>query len=97
MMSSVKLVNNGITASLRRIQSEMDKVPQQAYNFWVKNTPKDTGNARRKTRLKKDTIEANYAYAERLDTGWSKQAPDGMSKPTEQFVKDRIDKILGRK
>ena len=91
---SVKLINNGMTASLRRIQSELDRVPQQAYDFWVKTTPKKTGNARRSTRLKGNEIQANYAYANRLDEGWSKQAPDGMSKPTEQFIKQRTDKIL---
>jgi uncharacterized damage-inducible protein DinB len=91
---SVKLVNNGMTASLRRIQSELDRLPQQAYDFWVKATPKDTGNARRLTALKKNEIQANYAYAQRLDEGWSKQAPNGMSQPTEQFIKQRTDKIL---
>ena len=91
---SVKLVNNGMTASLRRIQSELDRLPQQAYDFWVKATPKDTGNARRQTALKKNEIQANYAYAKRLDEGWSKQAPNGMSQPTEQFIKQRTDKIL---
>jgi hypothetical protein len=89
-----KLVNNGITASLRRIQSELDKVPQEAYNFWVKGTPKKTGNARRQTKLKGDEIQARYAYATKLDDGWSKQAPDGMSKPTEKFIKGRVDKIM---
>ena len=91
---SVKLVNNGMTASLRRIQSELDKLPQQAYDFWVKTTPKDTGNARRSTKLKGNEIQANYAYAKRLDEGWSKQAPNGMSQPTETFIKQRTDKIL---
>lgn len=91
---SVKLVNDGITASLRRIQSELDKVPQQMYDFWVKTTPKDTGRARRSTRLKGNEIQANYPYAQRLDQGWSKQAPDGMSKPTEKFVSDRLKKIM---
>ena len=85
-----------MTADLRRKQSELSKLPAEAYNFWVKHTPKKTGNARRRTSLKKDTIEARYPYAERLDDGWSKQAPDGMSKPTEQFIQDRLKKILGR-
>jgi hypothetical protein len=90
----IKLVNDGITSSLRRIQSELDKVPQEAYNFWVKGTPKKTGNARRQTKLKGDEIQARYAYATKLDEGWSKQAPDGMSKPTSQFIKGRVDKIM---
>jgi hypothetical protein len=83
-----------MTASLRRIQSQMDKIPQQAYDFFVKVTPKQTGNARRKTVLKKDEIQARYPYAERLDQGWSKQAPDGMSKPTEKFIADRLKQIM---
>ena len=89
-----KLVNNGITSSLRRIQSELDKVPQQAYDVWVKGTPKKTGNARRSTQLKGDVIQARYAYATKLDEGWSRQAPDGMSKPTEKFIKARLKQIL---
>lgn len=89
-----KLVNNGITSSLRRIQSELDKVPQQAYDVWVKGTPKKTGNARRSTVLKGDEIQARYAYATKLDDGWSRQAPDGMSKPTEKFIKSRLKQIM---
>jgi hypothetical protein len=93
-MMSVKLTKNAITASVRRIQSLLDKIPQQAYNHWVTITPKDTGNARRRTKLKGNEIQANYAYAERLDTGWSKQAPDGMSKPTEKFIAQRLKQII---
>lgn len=90
----IKLVNNGITASLRRIQSQLDKLPQEAYNFWVRGTPKDTGRARRSTKLKGNEIQARYPYAERLDTGWSKQAPDGMSEPTGKFIEARLKKIM---
>ncbi len=84
-----------MTASLRRVQSDMDKLPAQAYDFWVKTTPKDTGNARRRTKLQnKRIINADYPYAVPLDNGWSKQAPKGMSEPTEQFIKDRLKNIL---
>jgi hypothetical protein len=61
---------------------------------FVSVTPKDTGNARRQTRLSGNTIEANYSYAGALDKGWSKQAPQGMTKPTERFIKNRLDKIM---
>lgn len=92
---TVRKVNDVMTASLRRIQSDMDKLPAQAYNFWVKATPKDTGNARRKTKLEnKKVINADYPYAVPLDKGWSKQAPKGMSAPTEKFIKDRLKTIL---
>lgn len=92
---SVKKINDGITASARKIQSELAKLPAQAYNFFVKATPKKTGNARRRTSLQKNqVINANYPYAQRLDNGWSKQAPDGMTKPTDKFIKGRLKQII---
>lgn len=91
----IKKVNDGVTASLRRVQSELDRLPAQAYNYFVRITPKDTGNARRSTRLTNNkVIEANYPYAQPLDRGWSRQAPQGMTKPTEQFVKAQLSKII---
>lgn len=91
----IKITKNSLTPSLRKIQSDLDKLPAQAYNFFVKITPKDTGNARRKTKLSRNkTIEANYPYAKPLDEGWSKQAPQGMTQPTEQFIKAQLRKIL---
>jgi hypothetical protein len=89
--------------SLKRIQNKLNKVPQEAYKEFVKNTPIKTGNARRNTKLKGKTIEANYQYAQVLDKGrhmtnrgmrGSDQAPEGMSKPTQEFIQKRITKIL---
>lgn len=90
----VRLINDGMTASLRRQQSQLDRLPAEAYNFFVKTTPKRTGNARRKTQLRKNEIQANYPYAQRLDEGWSKQAPDGMTEPTSKYIAARLDKII---
>lgn len=80
--------------SLKKIQSELDKLPREIYNFWVNITPKDTGNARNKTKLQGKVIHAKYPYAERLDQGWSKQASDGMTKPTEREIQRRVNKII---
>lgn len=66
---------------------------KKAYDHFKKITPIDSGNARRKTKLSHDTIYANYAYAQRLDQGWSKQAPDGMSNPTIEYLKSEIEKL----
>lgn len=76
------------------------KVPRaildDGYDFFVKTTPVDTGNARRST--EKDVINykitADYPYAERLDKGWSKQAPDGMVQPTIDHISKRINQYL---
>ena len=83
-----------MTNSLKRIQKKLNQVPKEAYKEFVQETPIRSGNARRKTRLQGKTINANYAYAKRLDEGYSKQAPEGMSKPTEDFIKQRVAAIL---
>jgi hypothetical protein len=95
-----------MSASLKRIQRKLDKVPKEAYKEFVKNTPVKTGNARRNTKLRGNTIEANYQYAQVLDKGrhmtprglrGSEQAPQGMSKPTEEFIQKRITQIIKAK
>jgi hypothetical protein len=90
-------VRDNITTSLKKKIAQLDKVPDQAFTFFRAHTPIKTGNARKRTILKKDTIVAAYPYAERLDNGSSRQAPDGMSKPTEAFVQKTTDKIMKRK
>ena len=91
---TVKLTKDTITPSIARIKSDLRDLPRQAYDYWVMTTPKRSGNARRRTRLRQDTIESNYPYAQRLDEGWSKQAPKGMSDPTTQYINRRVRDIL---
>lgn len=74
-------------------QTKSTKLAQEAYKYFRGVTPIKTGNARRNTHLVGDTIEADYPYAQRLDNGYSKQAPSGMVKPTDKFVQDYIKKI----
>lgn len=86
-------INKRIDQLTTQLQTE--KLARAAYKYFRDHTPiapKNGGNARRNTHLVGDTIEADYRYAQRLDTGWSKQAPAGMTKPTEQFIKDWIAK-----
>jgi hypothetical protein len=91
---SVTLKVNTITSSLKRVQKKLLQVPKEAYQEFVDETPIRSGNARRKTRLQGKTINANYPYAKRLDEGYSKQSPQGMTKPTEDFIKKRVAAIL---
>lgn len=81
---------------IRRIE-ELEKnfhkdLPQHAYEFFKKTTPIKSGNARNRTELKNNEIHGSYPYAERLDNGYSKQAPQGMTAPTleeiSKFVKN---------
>lgn len=81
---------------LKKVSQQLSRVPQEAYNHFVSITPVDTGNARRSTSLQGRTINANYPYAKRLDNGWSKQSPKGMTKPTMDFIRKRIRQILGK-
>lgn len=90
---------------LRQVQTQLANVPLEAYQYFRRITPIDTGNARRNTTLQGRTIHARYNYAEVLDKGrhmtgsgmrGSKQAPQGMSKPTEQFIRNRVRQITGK-
>lgn len=85
-----------MSADLQRIKREIDAVPAQAYDYFVGVTPVQSGNARRNTKLSGGRIQARYPYADRLDNGYSRQAPRGMIEPTGKFVQQLVKKILGR-
>lgn len=94
---SVKITHNRITPSLGKIRVKMDKLPKQAFLHWKKITPKKTGNAKRRTKLNKNVIDANYNYAVPLDQGRSKQAPRGMLEPTLKYIKTLLKRKILRK
>jgi hypothetical protein len=91
-MKFVQKTNN-IKRRLRKIEREFPKIRSEAAKEFKDITPKDTGNARRNTTLKGNEIQANYPYANRLNQGWSKQAPDGMTKATIEFIRRLIRRI----
>ena len=93
---TVRLVKNKIKPSLGKIEAKFQTLPQKAFLFWKKITPKRSGNAKKRTVLKKNIILARYPYAERLDNGWSKQAPKGMFDPTVKHIR-KISKRFLRK
>lgn len=72
------------------------KVAAVGYRVFWANTPVKTGNARRRTKLVGSHIDAKYPYALRLDRGWSKQSPKGMTTPAVRAIRNYIKKILGR-
>jgi hypothetical protein len=103
MKFNVRKTKDSITASVIRQAGEMRKVPAQAHNFFVKATPVDTGNARSRTKLTRNTIRADYNYAKVLDKGrhstprgmrGSRQAPQGMTRPTAKFIERLIRQKL---
>lgn len=91
------MAKGAIEQRLEEIQKRSDakEVAKFAYDVWVKYTPKRSGNAQRNTKLVNEEIRADYAYALRLDQGWSKQNGGvGMSKPTLDAVQQYIDKKI---
>lgn len=81
---------------MKELQALPDKTVAKAGAYFKSVTPKRTGNARSKTRIKDKKIEANYAYAGRLDEGWSNQAPKGMTEPTLTYIEAELNRAIGR-
>lgn len=81
----------GLEQRLQRIRQFADNLPADMHREFVATTPIDTGNARRSTELRGNEIQANYPYAVRLEKdSWSRQAPNGMSEPTIDWVRQQI-------
>ena len=87
----IRLKTNRIRPHLQKVDRRLSKVAPEAHKFFVSETPIRTGKARRKTRLQGKIIKADYPYAKRLDEGWSKQSPKGMTEPTS----NELDKLVG--
>ena len=93
---AIKQTRNSMSMSLGRISRRMNPIVQKTAEYWVAKTPIRTGNARSSTRLSGNTIYADYEYAVPLDRGHSKQAPRGMSEPTQRYF-DRLVRQAVRK
>jgi len=86
-----------IIKQINELERALDpnNLAREAYDYFRNITPiaeVNGGNARRNTNLRGNEIQARYPYAQRLDEGWSKQAPQGMTKPTEKFIQEYIKK-----
>lgn len=86
-------LTGSIAGDLSRVKQELAAYPQRALTQFREFTPVRSGNARRRTTLRQDVILAQYPYAQRLDQGWSRQAPDGMTKPMQQWQQKEIRRI----
>lgn len=97
-------IENNISGMIRRIQKKLDNLPGEAYRVFYDKTPVRTGWAKQNTKLvNRNTIVANYNYAEVLDRGrhrtgrgmrGSTQAPRGMSAPTIEYLRGRFSQII---
>lgn len=71
-----------------------DTLPKLAADTFRKKTPIRTGNARRKTQLQGNKVRAKYPYATELEKGRSRQAREGMAKPTTDVLNKYLKKEL---
>lgn len=103
---SIQIKKNLIPNITRKINLALNRFPAEVHQQFVRATPIDTGNARRRTRLRGNIIHAAYRYAKVLDKGrhvtnrgvrGSKQAPNGMSKPVKAWAIRRFRQILRKK
>jgi hypothetical protein len=102
---SVNFKPDKIIQKTKQIRKDLGNLPKEAYKVFKDITPRDTGYARDNTKLRGNKIVGEYPYASVLDKGrhmtsrgarGSKQAPKGMTKPTEKFIKKRVDEIVGK-
>ena len=77
----IRPTSNNIDRRLKKLQTDLGRIPGQAHRYFQSITPIDTGNARRSTDLVNTSIVADYDYANRLNTGYSRQAPAGTRPP----------------
>lgn len=91
-MFRIKVNSREVKDMLHDLNDMPDDVMAQAFKFYKKETPKKSGNARNKTKLSGTKIRSGYPYAGRLDEGWSKQSPEGMTEPTIEFIEKEVDK-----
>lgn len=89
-------VKNNTDKFFTRLVDLPEDLMQRSYTFLKSKTPIKSGNARKKTKLQKKNrvIKSNYAYAGRLDEGWSGQAPKGFTDPTMKEMDKIVDNLL---
>ena len=94
---SIKIDARGLKSKLKRWTSQVERLPERALAKFIKNTPIDTGNARRNTVLQSNNIiKGDYPYSSKLDDGYSRQSPDGMTKPTTDWLEKEFNRIFKR-
>lgn len=95
--------SKSLTKKLMSMKKQLSRLPQEAFNEFKSITPVRSGHAKKNTQLNGTKIEAKYGYAGVLDKGrhmtkrgmrGSKQAPEGMTKPTKEFIRDRLKQIV---
>ena len=76
-------------------EEEFADVCDQLLDYIVEISPVDTGYFASQWEMSVDYPEATFSndaeYASYLDEGWSKQAPNGITKPAVIFLKELVN------
>jgi hypothetical protein len=103
-MSGIRIRKDAMTPALKRLGISLNGFAREVMAELVKVTPVKSGRARRSTRLVSNRrIHLDYSYAQVLDRGrhatrrgmrGSRQAPNGMTKPTKLWARRRVRQML---
>lgn len=98
-MKNKIVVNKQDIRNLQKdITKAIDLTMADTYKFYINETPKRSGNARNNTKFNKrtNTISSNYDYSNKLDSGSSRQAPKGFTKPSLDYLEDKLTREFKR-
>lgn len=91
----VKIDLSQFNKQMNQAQHALDDLPEFAEKSMQSNTPVRSGNARRNTSLKGNTVTADYPYAQRLEDNYSPQTRgQGIIAPTEREIQREVDRRL---
>jgi hypothetical protein len=86
----MKVDTSEFTALVSLAKQDIEQVREDAYDYFHDLTPYRTGNAKNNTYRSGKTIQASYPYAGKLDEGYSRQAPNGMTGPTIDYIEKTL-------
>jgi hypothetical protein len=93
-MINLRVDTTSVKSMFESVRDLEADIITEAHRYFKSITPIRTGNARRNTFKTADGVDANYPYAARLDEGYSRQAPRGMSDPTIAYMEQVFDKLV---
>lgn len=93
---AVKIDSSIFKKRMQKLEEIPELSMKNGHIFLRNKTPIRSGNARNKTKRNDLVIKSNYAYAGRLDEGWSKQAPKGFTDPTIDYLENFINNQVGK-
>ena len=79
---------------MKKLSELPEELLDQALDLVKENTPVQSGYARRNTKKQGNSIVSDYPYADRLNEGYSRQAPDGFTEPTIEQLRKEADKFV---